>query len=92
MTISVRSIKTLMEKALPGRKVSYKAAQLLKLYLEGKAEELAVHASRVHDRENAMRTEIGDREKVFLSKQHMKMAIDGKFSRMPEVGRADSEP
>jgi len=91
MTISFRSVKTLMENTLPGRKISEDAARLLAIFLERKGEELAIQASRIHDRENAMRDEIGVRHKVFLSPEHLKMAIDGKFSKSTERGHANSE-
>ncbi len=81
MTISLRSIKALMHKAAPsGRKIEDDAARLLRIYIERRAEELTLQATRIHDRENAMRKEIGDRPKVRLSPKHVKMAIDGKFA------------
>ena len=79
MTISLRSIKLLMHIAIPGQKISEDAARLLKIFLERKAEELAIQASRIHERENAMRREIGERPRVRLATKHIKMAIDGKF-------------
>jgi hypothetical protein len=81
MTISLRSIKVLMHKAVPGEeKISEDAARLLQVYLERKAEELTIQASRVHERENVMRDQLGERHKVILSPRHLKMAIDGKFA------------
>jgi len=91
MTISLRSVKTLMRNALPGRKISEDAVGLLKVYLERKAEELTIQASRIHERENRMRDELGDRHKVILSSRHVKMAIDGKFSNAQEEGHVDSQ-
>lgn len=80
MAISLRSIKVLMHNTVPGRKISDDAARLLKIHLERKAEELTIQASRIHERENAIRQQIGDRPKVRLSPKHVKMAIDGKFA------------
>jgi hypothetical protein len=80
MTISLRSIKVLMHNTVPGRKIADDAARLLKIYLERKAEELTIQASRIHDGENVMRRQIGDRPKVRLSPKHIKMAIEGKFA------------
>jgi len=79
MTISLRSIRLLMHRAVPGQKISEDAARLLKIFLERRAEELTIQASRIHERENRMRDEIGERQKVRLSPKHVKMAIDGKF-------------
>jgi len=91
MSISLRSIKLLMHNTVPGRKVSEDAARLLKIYLERKAEELTVHASRIHDMENQMRDQLGERHKVILSPRHVKMAIDGKYSSQRENGHGNSE-
>lgn len=91
MTISLRSVKRLMQSVLPGHKVSEDAARMLKIHLEHKAEEIAVHALRVYDRENSMRDELGIRHLVFLSPEHMKMAIDGKYSKSLEGDHANSE-
>lgn len=91
MTISLRSIRLLMQKTVPGRKISEDAARLLKIHLERVAEGITVQASRIHDRENRLRDEIGDRHKVILSRQHLKMAIDGKYA-VSEDRHGDSEP
>ena len=80
MTISLRSIKVLMHNTVPGGKISEDSARLLKVYLERRAEELTIQASRIHERENQMRDQLGERHKVILSPRHVKMAIDGKFS------------
>jgi hypothetical protein len=91
MTISLRSIKVLMHNIVPGRKVSEDAARLLKVFLERKAEELTIQASRIHDRENQMRDQLGEVHKVILSPKHLKMAIDGKFSSSQGDSHGDSE-
>lgn len=91
MTISLRSVRMLMRNTVPGRKVSEDAARLLKVFLERKAEELTLYASRIHDRENEMRSQLGDRQKVILSMRHLKMAIDGKFPNLSEEERVNSE-
>jgi hypothetical protein len=80
MTISLRSIKTLMHGTVPGRKISEDAARLLKIFLERKAEEVTIQAARIHERENEMRQQVGERIKKRLSPKHIKMAIDGKFA------------
>jgi hypothetical protein len=69
----------LIHNTVPGRKVSEDAVLLLKVYLERKAVWMITQASSIHDRENDMRREIGERPKVRLSPKHIKMAIDGKF-------------
>lgn len=91
MTISLRSVKLLMRSTVPGRKVSEDAIRLLKVFLERKAEELTVQASRIQARENDMRVQIGERQKVVLSARHVKMAIDGKYQALREESGADSE-
>jgi hypothetical protein len=63
----------------PGRLISRDAVRLLKLYLERRAEWVITQASSIHDRENDMRRQIGERPKARLSPKHIKMAIDGKF-------------
>jgi hypothetical protein len=92
MTISLRSIKTLMHRAVPGeKKISEDSARLLIIFLERKAEELTIQASRIHEKENRMRSQVGARQKVILSPKHIKMAIEGKFSDLQENGYAPSE-
>jgi hypothetical protein len=91
MTISLRSIKMIMNGVVPGRKISGDAARLLKVFLERKAEELTVQAARIHERENLMRDQLGERRKKILAPRHVKMAIDGKFPRMEENGLETSE-
>jgi len=89
MTISLRSIKILMHNTVPGGKISEDAARLLKAFLERKAEELTIQASRIHERENQMRGQLGEKHKVILSPRHLKMAIDGKFSNQKEDKHAE---
>jgi hypothetical protein len=79
MALSVRSIMALMHMKAPGVSISHDAALLLKIELERRAENITVQASRIHDRENSMRAQIGERPKVRLSPKHVKMAIEGKF-------------
>lgn len=91
--ISLRAVLRLMRKGAPEEsRISEDAARLLKIYLERKAEDLAQQASRIHGRENAMRDELGERHKETLTPEHLKMAIDGKFTRHSEVSHADSQP
>jgi hypothetical protein len=63
----------------PGRHFSRDAIKLLKVYLERQADWIITQASSIHDRENDMRRQIGERPKARLSPKHIKMAIDGKF-------------
>ena len=91
MTISLRSVKMLMHTVCPGRKVSADAARLLKVYIEKRGREIALHASKIHDAENAMCDQIGARRKKTLALRHIKMAIDGKYPALQEEGRDDSE-
>lgn len=92
MTISFRSVKLLMEKAIPGRRISDASVKLLRVYLERRAEELSIHAARIHDRENSMRDELGEAHKATLTADHLRMALEGKFKRPPEENHADSQP
>ena len=91
MTISLRSVKMLMHSTSPGRKISADAARLLKVYIERRAKEITIHASRIHDAENSMCDQIGARRKKVLALRHIKMAIDGKYPGLQEEGRDDSE-
>lgn len=80
MSISVRSIKQIMKEASPATPISEDAAKLLKAHLEAEARSLAEQAGRIHEGENALRRQIGERPKQRLSGKHVRMAIDGKFS------------
>jgi hypothetical protein len=92
MTISLRSVKLIMHKVAPNeKKISEDAVRLLKIFLERKPEELTLHASRIHNRENRMRDELGERHKVILSLEHVKMAIDGKFTNPQGEKDANSQ-
>ena len=91
MTISLRSIKRLMQSSAPGRKVSNEAVKHLTTYLELRAEELAIQASRIQDRENQMRDIVGLRHKVILTRKHLEMALEGKFASSKENDHADSQ-
>jgi hypothetical protein len=91
MGISLRSVKQKMRETVPGQKISEDAVRLLKVYLERRAEELTVRASRIHQRENLMRDQLGEHHKVILSPRHVKMAIEGKFSDLQEDGHVPSE-
>ena len=79
MTLSERSLMRLAHIKVPGRFISRDAVKLLKVYLERQADWILTQASGIHDRENAMRQQIGERPKVRLSPKHIKMAIEGKF-------------
>jgi len=82
MSISLRSIKGLMRRAAPDRKTSAEGARFLRSHLERTAEELTLHASRIHDRENAVRAQVGERPRAILAEKHLKMALEGKFPEL----------
>jgi hypothetical protein len=79
MTLSLSTNMRLIRQKTPGTPISHDAALLLKIDLERRAESITFQASQIHDRENAMRQQIGERPKVRLSPRHVKMAIDRKF-------------
>ena len=79
MTLSMRSVARLMHAKAPDRKLSKDAVLMLKMHLEGRAEKLTEQAARIHDRENTMRKQIGERPKKLLAPRHMIAAIEGKF-------------
>jgi len=79
MTLSERSLMTLARLKAPEKHFSRDAIRLLKVYLERQVDWIIMQASSIHDRENAMRQQVGERPKVRLSPKHIKMAIDGKF-------------
>lgn len=81
MTISLRSIKMIMQNAAPEIPISDEAAKILKVHLEEHGRSLAEQASRIQQRENELRKTIGERLKKRLSGKHMKMAIEGKYAR-----------
>ena len=91
MTISLRSVKMLMHDVVPGIKISEDAVRVLKVYLERKGEELTIHASRIREKENEMRDQLGERHKKILSTRHLTMAIDGKFSKKQEDESVNSQ-
>lgn len=87
LTISLRSIKMLMQSAAPEIPISDEAAKMLKVHLEEHGHSLAEQASRIQQRENELRKTIGERLKKRLSAKHMRMAIDGKFVESGENQR-----
>jgi len=81
MTLSKRSVTKLMHAKAPReRRFSKNAVLMLKMHLEYIAEQLTEQAVRIHDRENAMRKQIGERPKKLLAPRHMISAIEGKFA------------
>ena len=89
MFVSMRAAKLLMRRIVPGKRVSDDAARLLSVYLERRAEELTAHAFRIHEVENQMRAQLGERPKATLTKRHVKMAIEGKFLEGAPGGRVN---
>jgi len=81
MALSVRSIARLMHRKIPNRRISKDAMLMLKMHLERIAEQITEQAARIHDRENAMRKQIGERPKKLLAPRHMIAAIEGKFAK-----------
>jgi len=69
-----------MQNIAPETPISDEAARVLKTHLEGYGKVLAERASKIHQGENALRQQIGERLKKRLSPKHMRMAIDGKFA------------
>jgi hypothetical protein len=58
-----------MHNIVPGGKISDDAAILLKVFLERKAEELTIQASRIHERENLMRDQLGEKHGDFVERE-----------------------
>ncbi|MEW5747203.1 MAG: hypothetical protein AB1793_00235 [Candidatus Thermoplasmatota archaeon] len=79
MTISLRSVRMLLGQKAPERKIERAAVETLKSHLENEAISIAVRASSIHDRENFLRAQLGERRKARLSARHVRMAIEGKF-------------
>jgi len=79
MTISRRSVKAAMRRILPDVPISDAAAELLRSHIEDRVRHITVHASKIQKRENELRTELGERLKLRLSPQQIKMAIENKF-------------
>lgn len=79
MTISIRSIRILFGQKAPERRVERAAVEVLKSHLENEAAAIVVRASSIHDRENFLRAQLGERRKARLTAKHVKMAIEGKF-------------
>jgi len=82
--LSFRSVERLIRNTISGVSISKDAIRLMKLHLENVGKDLALHASRIHARENDMRKQIGERKKARLSPKHVKMAIDGKYPEREE--------
>jgi hypothetical protein len=68
-----------MREAVPGVPISDEAVRLMKLHLETVGRTLSEAGSQILGRENAMRKQIGERQRMRLSPKHVKMAIDGKL-------------
>ena len=75
MSISLRSIREKMRETVPGMSISEDAVRTLRIYLERQVVELTQAAKIVHDGENAMRRQTGDRLRVILSARAMRKAI-----------------
>lgn len=79
MTISLRSIRMLFGEKAPERKVERTAVEVLRAYIENEAAAIVLRASSIHDRENFLRAQLGERKKVRLAARHVRMAIEGKL-------------
>jgi hypothetical protein len=75
-----------LQSVAPETPISDEAALLLRVHLEEHGRLLAEQASRIHQGENELRKQIGERLKKRLSSKHMKMAIDGKFAESGKDG------
>lgn len=82
MRISLRSIKNIIQDQTQKKRISKMAVRVLQEHLEGVAKEMAKHASRIHDRENTVRAQVGERKKVVLAEKHFRMALEGKFPEL----------
>ena len=91
MSISLRSIREKMREVLPEEKISEDAVRMLRIHIERQIVELTQYAKAVHDRENDMRRQLGDRIKVILSARAMRRAIQGRLPKLEEGGVASSE-
>ena len=91
MSISLRSIRLLMQEVLPDKKISEDAVRMVRIHLEREVKGLTAFAAEVHKRENEFRRAIGDPPKVILSNRHMDMAIQGKMPALPEDRHDRSE-
>jgi hypothetical protein len=79
MTISIRSIRVLFGQKAPDRKIERAAVEVLRSHLENRANSIAVRASSVHDGENFLRAQLGERRKARLTAKHVRMAIESKL-------------
>ena len=79
MTISHRSIRILFGQKAPERKVERAAVETLRSHLENEAAIIVNRSSSIHDRENFLRAQLGERRKARLTGKHVRMAIEGKF-------------
>ena len=79
MTISLRSVRQLMQEAAPEIPLSKGAIAVLREHLERQSKRLTFHASRIQARENEMRKITGDRPRKRLSRRSLEMAIDNKY-------------
>ena len=86
--LSRRSISRLMHANVQGTKLSKDAVLMLKMHLEGRAEQLTEKAAKIHESENIMRRKLGERPKKLLAPRHMIAAIEGRF---PEEEEANDE-
>lgn len=91
MSISLRSVKTIMLEVTGRKRISKGAVKLVKAYLDGAAQGLVLHASRIHDRENIIRKQVGERPKVILTEKHLEMALNGKFPELRSKDYDDSQ-
>ncbi len=79
MSIFHRSIWKLFGQKAPARKVERTAVEVLRTHLENEAASIVVRASSIHDRENFLRAQLGERRKARLTARHVRMAIEGRF-------------
>jgi len=79
--LSFRSVVRLMRSKAPEKqRFSKDAVLMLKMHLEGRAEQITAQAIRIYESENLMRRKLGERPKKLLAPRHMIAAIEGKFA------------
>ena len=91
MSISLRSVRTIMLEVTGNKRLSKGAIELVIRHLDGTARGLVLHASRIHDRENILRKQVGERPKVILAEKHLKQALEGQFPELRTKDYDDSQ-
>ena len=91
MSIGLRSVKAIMREVTDNKRLAKGAIELLTRHIEGIARGHVLHASRIHDRENSLRAQIGERKKVILTEKHVKKALEGQYPELRTGEHDDSQ-